>query len=106
MPCGRGPRIECAGSGANERFYGMERSAVSVQKLQMGTHHRQGQLTLIGNLQLPVDALGVGLDRPDGQAHVARNTSELFAVEDVLNQLQLTTREAESVANLLPLLSA
>lgn len=68
----------------------------------MGIDHGQCELTLIRHAKLSVDALTVGFDRAQAQVHVPGDHRELFAVEDLLDDLEFPPGETQLPAHSLP----
>ena len=66
-----------------------------ARRLQMGFKHRQRELTLVADVEFEVDALRVGLDGAEGELHLFRDRRQLFAVKDVLDQLEFSPREPQ-----------
>ena len=75
----------------------------SPEKVHMGTDDGQGQLTLIGNSQLAVDALGVGFHGAESQTHVRCDREHLLARQDMLDEFQFPGGKSQIFAHAWPL---
>ncbi len=76
-------------------FFEKRRRGHGILEADVSLEDGQDELALIRYIQLAVDAIRVGLDRPQGQVHGPGRCQELLAVKDVLDNLELTGGEAQ-----------